>query len=209
MAASTLRPVAEGQVHLPRAAHLTRVAASDFWRDADACDAACARRFERVVARYRAYAWRNPQHAMFTTIEGLTSPPAAGARHLAAARSASCRAPAARRAGLVDATDCPRPTALSLARRRAHDVVTIDGDLPPPPARLERGDARTARARRIAQRDGRVRDARVRVRDVGAAHAGVSTGKGEGEVGKGTTIGGGAPSGEEGEESGTAARVVA
>ena len=55
--------------------NLTRVAASDFWRDADACDAACARRFERVVARYRAYAWRNPQHAVFTTIEGLTSPP--------------------------------------------------------------------------------------------------------------------------------------
>ena len=87
--------------------NLTRVAASDFWRDADACDAACARRFERVVARYRAYAWRNPQHAMFTTIEGLTSPLRSWRE---TSRSCALRlvqsAGGTSRAGSVDATDC-------------------------------------------------------------------------------------------------------
>ena len=87
--------------------NLTRVAASDFWRDADACDAACARRFERVVARYRAYAWRNPQHAVFTTIEGLTSPPRSWRE-----TSRSCALRLVQSAGgtsrndSVDATDC-------------------------------------------------------------------------------------------------------
>ena len=126
--------------------NLTRVAASDFWRDADACDAACARRFERVVARYRAYAWRNPQHAMFTTIEGLTSPLRSWRE---TSRSCALRlvqsAGGTSRDGSVDATDCLEADLGRLFRWLGEELTTSLRSTGPPSRPRSPGGSTPAR----------------------------------------------------------------
>jgi len=52
--------------------NLTRIAASDFWRQESSRNQTESN-FENVVSRFRAYPLRHPDHAFATTIEGLTN----------------------------------------------------------------------------------------------------------------------------------------
>ena len=52
--------------------NLTRIAASDFWRQETSRNQT-EYNFENVVGRFRSYPLRHPDHAFATTIEGLTN----------------------------------------------------------------------------------------------------------------------------------------
>ena len=190
--------------------NLTRVAASDFWRDADACDAACARRFERVVARYRAYAWRNPQHAMFTTIEGLTSPPRSWRE---TSRSCALRlvqsAGGTPRDGSVDATDCVEADLGRLFRWLGEELTTSLRSTAISHLHLRDWSEEThARRVRVELPNGTV-VYETRAYAFATSEQLTPEFQQEKEKERLEKAQRGAPSGEEGEESGTVARVVA